>query len=44
MNVPDLCLEFHIDDLNSNRDIYVQKLKVKKMLVIYHFSGLTLML
>ena len=44
MNVPDRCSKFHIDDLNIKRDIYVQKIKVTKMLFIYHFSGLTLML
>ena len=44
MNVPDLCSKFHFDDLNIKRDIYVQKIKVKKMLFIYHFSGLTLII
>ena len=44
MNVPDPCSKFHIDDLNIKGDIYVKKIKVKKMCFFYHFSGLTLML
>ena len=44
MNVLDPCSKFHFDDLNIKRDIYVQKIKVKKMLFIYHFSGLTLII
>ena len=44
MNVPDLCSKFHIDDLYIKRDIYVQKIKVKKNLFIYYFSGLTLII
>ena len=30
MNVPDPCSKFNFDDLNIKRDIYVQKIKVKK--------------
>ena len=44
MKVPDPCSKFHNDDLNIKLDIYVQKINVKKMLFIYHFSGLTVML
>ena len=30
MNVPDPWSKFHFDDLNIKRDIYVQKIKMKK--------------